>query len=516
MWPISAQELKKEVFLALTLDDSTFHNPFVGCSTDSRSIGPDEIFFAIRGEKHDPHEYISDVLKKPGTLAFVSEEWEGYSHLTFEQKKRVFACKDVLESFRIFAHFFRSRFKGQVIGIGGSNGKTTTKELIYFLLKGKTGAIVTKTEKSQNGFLGIPMTLCQKVHHKKTPVEALVLEIGIDTVDSMDIHVATAKPDIVLLTALGPEHLTGLINWETARNEELKLLHQEARVVWQLEDPFIYEAFHKMGKAGDVVVISSEHFKRRKDEALLEAWKAKGIEKAFIFSADFEKNELSTAVSTTEVSLSDKKERPTKDMGHFGEKESSYLFTLPLIGLHNAQNFMLALATARLLDRSFEEIEKGLEAFTPPQMRSQMITLKKQNLLLNDCYNSSPFSLKAGLHALKRGSFEGKQKFIFLGDMLELGDGSKMWHCQVADEVKELQGVHLYLYGEAMYDCYQALKDCETKYPLEVSWKPLSEEPQSFVTALDDNLQDVVFFVKGSRAMGLERVSQALCEKFAQ
>ena len=479
MWPLSFQEVS--LFLGVKPKEEFESWVFEGVSLDSRTIEERELFFAIPGENFDPHEFVLDVLKKKGTLAFV--EKDNYQGVPFGP--RAFVVKNAQEAFRLFATEFRKRLPFPVIGIGGSNGKTTTKELIYTLLQ-EGGHFVTKTEKSQNGFIGIPMTLCQKSHNDKNKIHALVLEIGIDTVDSMEEHIAVSKPDIVTLTALGPEHLVGLKSWEIARAEELKLISKSRDLaVWQLCDPYIKEEFEAIKPFENDIVITEEN-------------SFNGFNGRTIYIENIAPWQGGVAVT-----LQDE-----------GEREE---YCVPLSGKHNGYNFAISYAIARHLGQSIQNIKAGLLNLKAPEMRTEIFPLKEKNILYNDCYNSSPFSLKAAIENLNFDPIlKNKNKVLFLGDMLELADGSKLWHQKAAQDLMMLNGGLLCFYGEAMYDCYQELNVRDIKKQFKTLWRPRQDDPVLFLSDLETSiLTDTVFLVKGSRGMRLERVSKALSLKYA-
>ena len=189
-----------------------------GYSSDSRHIRPGNIFIALPGTQNNGDEFVPQALQKGAMVAVVTRGYKFPEDVTAAVKNsysdRLVECDDLAAAHRYLAKHFRSRFKGIVIGVGGSAGKTTTKDFIYTLLAEKFR--VCRTARSQNGELGIPKTL-----EKLTSAEQIaVIEIGIDAPGDMARHVAVVQPDIAVLTSIGEEHLQLLQNVENVFREE--------------------------------------------------------------------------------------------------------------------------------------------------------------------------------------------------------------------------------------------------------------------------------------------------------
>lgn len=508
MWPLTGRDL-----VAICDGNCTFEKLdetiVTSACTDSRKIEADSLFVAIKGETIDGHTFVDSALKKGATLALVDRKWTGALKLATNQQRRLILVEDVLSSFRNLAAHMRRRFQFPVVGIGGSNGKTTTKEMLSALLSGN-GYRVTKTAKSENGFLGLAITLCQKQHNIATPPHSLVLEIGIDAKDAMMEHIRIGCPNVTLLTALGPEHLAGLDNWETAVNEEYKLFSNSAsRRIWQTTDAKLCDFLQDV-KAGDIVVARRENlsavsqkYKLPETQTLLE----KGIS-VLIYQ---------TTLATSAHSLVTLSWYPAPNQ-FLSPTWQNGAFDLSVPGEHNVDNFALAVAAALSLGRSQPEIRDGWKQFIPPEMRSRVVTLKNKSVLFDDSYNASPASMQAALQVLHSPDWKGLKKIAILGDMLDLGQESKKWHLELASLLANAPDVHLCLYGTAMYDVYQYLTKKTNVTPTTsnenrlISYRPASEDPTGFLTELSET-KECVFLVKGSRGMGLERMSQALTMK---
>ena len=180
-------------------------------TTHSGEISENGIFVALKGEKRDAHDFVNDVLKKNPKAIIVEKE-------TGIQDPRIHRVPSTQQAHWEIAKIFRNKFKGKVIGIGGSNGKTSTKDFLYFLLSKRFNCI--KTEKSQNGLLGIPKTL-EKL---RDGVDFAVIEIGVDAPGDMKRNVDLVRPDIAVLTSIGEEHLNLLKDLDGVFAEERVLV----------------------------------------------------------------------------------------------------------------------------------------------------------------------------------------------------------------------------------------------------------------------------------------------------
>lgn len=425
-------------------------------------LGERDAFFALESTHHSE----VPAALAAGAVCIVRHDWDGLSGLDAHTRKRCFIAKSPRDAFRRFAVFFRKRFTFPVIAVGGSNGKTTTKDMIAHILATK-GRRATSTPGTNNGWTGIPITLCHPGHTDPAP-DALVLEIGIDEKGAMRDHAAIAQPDIAVITALGPEHLAGLGTLEDAVREELDLFAGSKHRVWLADEPALAKRLH-LADSGDLIV-----------------------------------REAST-VDSTDLRTVAYSWRPTSPVDGAltltwcGETCEA---RVPMPGLHNGRNAALAIATALLHGRALDEVADALSTFTGPDRRCTVRDLPSGCILVDDSYNASPSSIEAALDVLS-GFDSHLERVVILGDMLDLGSEATRLHEGIGRRLAQLRGAHVRLYGEYMPALAPLLTDAAS-----VGLADLAEVPSVLVdlSALDRH----VVLVKGSRGMALERVVDKL------
>lgn len=433
-------------------------------TTDSRSVKPGDLFVAIRGDAFDGHDFIPDAVRS-GAIAILTErDASAAAAITFK-------VPDTLRAIRTLAHAYRKQFNIPLIGVVGAVGKTTTKELISSLLLGRFKSVL-KTEGSQNGFLGIPLTLLQlKAEH-----EVGVIEIGIDEIGAMDQHLALVEPTHLILTRTGPEHLHQLKTVEIAAQEELRAfdygLANSIPLAINLSDPFVKNWY----ESHLTELLKMPH----PSYSLIESDQAS-------VTGHFDAGHQRLSV-------------------RWAPKTSS--FSCPLPGEHHAHNLLAAIVVARLFNLSDEEIALGISRFKTASGRTEIHSLPQGIEVIGDHYNSNPTSLDAALRLLtaKPGS---SQTHAVLGDMLELGDDELRFHREVSAPLRALGVTHIWLYGPRM-------KALESEWKNSISGKNSGklqhfDTHESLVAALLPTLEPGArILVKGSRGMKMEKVLNAV------
>ncbi len=434
-------------------------------TTDSRAVKPGSLFVAIKGDHHDGHDFIDGAIKA-GARAILSERPGTHSNGAF------FHVPSCMTAIRTLAHAYRKEFKIPVIGIVGAVGKTTTKELLASILTGKFKSIL-KTDGSQNGFLGIPLTLLQL----KPETEIAVIEIGIDEIGAMAQHLDLVEPTHVILTRTGPEHLHQLKTLEIAAEEELKAfdyaLQNKIPIAINLSDPFV---------AGWVQNHASE--------------------------LEHHPHSTYSLLSSDHPEFLGQYSKESQDLTliHASHREG---FTCPLPGEHHAHNLLAAIVMSRFFEMNQTQVKTGLSSFKTAFGRTETHLLDRGCKLIGDYYNSNPTSLEAALKLLMDEP-GAKEYHAVLGDMLELGDAEESFHRAIAGTLINRGVSKVWLYGPRMKWLQDELKKqnfSNTRH---------FETHQDLTDALLKDLSpDSRILLKGSRGMKMETVLKGLTQQAA-
>lgn len=421
-------------------------------STDSRTIARGEFFLPLKGNNFNGEEFVGEAIRKGARGAFVTR-LPGHK----SEDKIVIQVKDTTKALQRLARYHRMKFDIPVIGVTGSNGKTATKDMISRLLSAKFN--VLKNEGTKNNHIGVPQTLL-KLDKKH---DICVLEMGANHKGEIRLLADIARPAIVIITNIGPSHLEFL--------KDLKGVFEAKK-----------EIFEFLGRGGLAIVNG--------DDEYLTGLKSRAF-KIIKFGFD-EGNDLKAAVfsansSRMEFSLNDKTH-----------------FTLNLLGLHNIYNALAAIGIARHFKLGVEVIKKGLAGYRPAYMRLNISSIGGITII-NDSYNSNPSSMKCALQAIK--DLSANAKWIVSADMLELGKKENDLHRMVGESVARSGFKGLLTFGTLSRHTYNRALECGMDK--ERIWHCSTRDEVA------DTLRKVIrrgdaILVKGSRAMGMERVVEKL------
>ena len=431
-------------------------------STDSRTVQKDALFVALKGENFDAHDFVVTAQEKGAAALLVDRAL----HLSEIHLPHV-VVPDTLHAFGDIARYSRDDFKGPVVGVTGSVGKTTTKELLAIVLE--TNFSVLKSAANFNNDVGVPQTIFQL----EPTHTAAVLEMGMRGPGQIRRLCEIAAPTIGVITNIGQSHIELLGSQENialAKAELFDMLPSEGGLaVYPATD-----AFAETLKA---------HYKGK--DALTVALDA---------PAD---------VQATEIVLHENGYRFTVNSPWGTTK-----MFLPSPGRFNVQNALLAIAVAGHLGVSIDAIAKALLRWTPPPMRLEPLKTPNGITILSDAYNAAPDSMKGALETLRdTPTGPGCKKIAVLGDMKELGQYADEAHTLIGRALAQIAPDMLILIGELTKKT--AAGALGMGYPLDHLHQ--FETTAEAVSLLPMVVQpgDVVL-VKGSRAMGLERIVEAL------
>ncbi len=416
---------------------------FTGLSIDSRTVRSGEIFLALKGPHFDGHDFLHDALRT-GAGAIVEITPAGAT-----SGKTIIQTESSLAALQSVARYLRNRSGVPAVGITGTNGKTTTKELIASIMGRKFR--VLKTSGNLNNHIGLPLSIANGAGDE----DVMVLEMGSNVKGDIKLLCQIARPDVAVVTNVGPAHLEGFGSLEMVRKTDLEILEYVGAVALNADDPFLMEG--------------------------VEEFKGKIITFGIKSAAD---------VTARDIVLGDKG-------SHFslrlpGGIEGVVRLEIP--GMLNVYNSLAAAAAALLLGANAAEIREGLGLFQGVPMRLEVLEHCGATVI-SDVYNANPASMEEAVKELLR--LKRKRTIAVLGDMLELGRHSGEAHRKLVGLLSETGVDILIAVGPEMISA--ATGFAGTRYLADDSIRAAS------ILAEILGAEDTVL-VKGSRGMRMERV----------
>lgn len=416
-------------------------------TTDSRSVQPGDLFFALRGERFDGNQYAQSALDRGAAFAVVDAPAVAIS-------ERFLLVEDVLQSLQNLATFHRQQFDIPVIAICGSNGKTTTKDLVSAVLDSHYPTHFTKG--NFNNHIGVPLTILAMQHN----IEVAVLEIGANNLGEIEALCQIAQPTHGLITNIGKEHLEGFGGLEGVKQGESEL--------------YRYLAAHK----GMAFI--------NKDEAFLEELAAPVKKKLFYArseSFDWDNPvyeiQMLEAIPLVKAAFRD-------DHGNVVE------LTSQLFGKYNFANIMTAIVLGRYFKVPPHKIKSAIEHYQPLNNRSQLLELESNTFIL-DAYNANPSSMELAITNFQE--MPGSNKIAILGDMLELGEASAEEHSNIA-KLALTQGFQQTIFVGKEFQAAAPMQG-ELHFPDVLALREWFEK---------QDFKQITFLLKGSRGMQLEKL----------
>jgi UDP-N-acetylmuramoyl-tripeptide--D-alanyl-D-alanine ligase len=460
---IEVEDLKKLTRCRILGDSKSGRISFAGASIDSRTCRKSDLFFAVKGQKNDGHEFVKEVFGKGIKGAVVSKKW--FRKLPEKDKKfflkyLLVAVDDTVKSLGELASVHRSKFLLPVLAVGGSNGKTTAKEFIAHVLSKKYN--VLKTKGNYNNEFGVPLTLF-RLNEKH---DIAVIEVGANHFGEIACLCRIAKPQFGIITNIGKEHLEFFGTLRGAAKAECELIDylnaNFGTFFLNKDDKFLTEKVSRtgikhvsFGKSGKPDVKGKLKFFDRFNPV---------------------------------IKISSGNKRFTAKLKPIGSQSFEAALCASAVGFY----FGVALSQIK---KALEEIELG------KSKRNNLI--RTANVwVIDDTYNSNPDSVRIALENLKRFKVMGK-KHIVLADMLELGRVSRKEHTESGKLIKKLGFENLYTYGNEAYNIFKGAKGVKNNYYF--------TEKRTLAEFLDLNLKkDDIILVKGSRAMKMEEIVQSI------
>ena len=425
---------------------------FNGCSTDSRSVGEGELFIALRGDRYDGHEYVGQALGRGAVAAMVE------SRYTDRETKPLLIVDDTRTAMGTLAGYWRGCFQIPLVAVTGSNGKTTVKEMVTSVLSQE--APVLSTRGNLNNDIGVPMTLFSlNGRHRYA-----VIEMGANHPGEIAALTRMARPTVALITQCAPAHLAGFGSIEGVARAKA-------------------EIFEGLDQGGTAIINADD------DYAGLWYEKVQGLRQVS-FSMKPGADVHATAV-TLEPALGGS--QFTLQCGAMHTRVS-----LPLPGIHNIQNALAAAACCFALGIGLDTIRAGLEQVKSIRGRLQLKQGKQGVRICDDTYNANPASLRAALQAV--AACPGRH-WLILGDMGELGDSAEPLHYAAGEEARAAGFEKLFALGPLSARAVAGFGAGALHF----------SSVDSLIDTLNASLAaDICVLVKGSRAMGMERIVQAI------
>lgn len=426
-----------------------YFRKYPAISTDTRNIQPNSLFFALKGERFNGNRFAAQALEKGASYAIVDEPQA-------DGDERYLYVSDVLIALQALARYHRSQLQIPVIGITGTNGKTTTKELIQAVLSQQFHTYATKG--NLNNHIGVPLSVLSI----SPQTEIAIIEMGANHVGEIAFLCEIARPTHGLITNVGRAHLEGFGNFEGVKKAKGELYDflaaQRGTLFLQNDNPTLREM--AADRSGQQLV-------------------------TYGFSPE---NSVSGELISADPLLHIQWTTPDSDGHHAVHTQ--------LTGAYNTENILAAISIARHFGVPPEHINRGISEYTPTNNRSQL-TKTEHNTLICDYYNANASSMAAALENLR--TLHADQKVVVLGDMFEMGDDTHEEHRKVVEAALLVQAVRTLFVGKAFYE-HRQQAGAEFYETTAAAKDALTQQP----------IQNALVLLKASRGMAFEKLVDAL------
>lgn len=421
------------------MDISSIYQIFLNSNkvcTDSRKIKDNDLFFSLKGPNFNGNKFAEIALENGANYAIVDQK-------EYAVNDNYILVNDCLDTLQKLSNYHRKKSKAKIIGLTGSNGKTTSKELILSVLKSEFKTIATTG--NLNNHIGVPLTLLSI----EPETEIAIIEMGANHLKEIELLCNIADPDYGYITNFGKAHLEGFINLEgviKGKSELYAYLMKESRLIFinsndnkQLEITKEYSNKFTFGKTNSNV--------------------------------NYSVNQINPQISISVEDITIKSN---------------------LFGEYNVENLAAAICIGKYFDLSNARIKEGIENYIPNNNRSQIIE-KGSNKIILDAYNANPTSMQLVLSNFN--NISEKNKIVFIGDMYELGENSHKMHQDIVNTIEEMNFNQTYLLGDLFN---------KTKFSSKIKAFANLEDLHNNVKL--EEVSNSTILIKGSRGMQLEKI----------
>ena len=426
-------------------------------SKDTRQIKENDTYVAIKGANFDGNKFWKQALEKGAKAVIVQDIDFSKEDLTKYKNKIIIKTKDVLESLYEIAKYKRSLYDIPVVGVTGSVGKTSTKDVIASVLSKKYKTL--KTEGNNNNNIGLPFTILNLKDH-----EAAVIEMGMNHFNEISLLTKIAKPTISVITNIGTSHIGNLGSRENILKAKLEILE---------------------GMKIPRMIINN-------DNDLLHKWYLENKQYQIVTYGI--NNDSSNMAENIEYNETGSK---------FVLKPDNEKIDVPVGGEAFVYNSLAAISVGKLLNIPLAEIKEGIKKFELSKMRLDIQKTEQGYTIINDCYNANYDSMKSAIEYLK--NIEGKRKIAVLGDMLELGEYSKELHEKVGLEVAKNKIDILITVGKEAENIARVAKNNGIEHVYTFDNNKDATEKLKKIIAVDD-----VALIKASNSMNFKEIVESL------
>ena len=407
-------------------------------SIDSRNIKPNDVFFAIKGLNFDGNKFAVQAIEN-GASHVISDDLE-----ISKISDKIIYVNDSIQTLQELANFHRKFIDTKIIAITGSNGKTTSKELIFSVLKSRYKTIATKG--NLNNHLGVPLTILSM--NKETEIG--IVEMGANHLREIDFLCNIAEPDFGYITNFGNAHLEGFKSLE------------------------------------GVIIGKSELYTYLRDNDKVIFYNSENLKQSSIL------NNYSNSFSFGSNSKSNCILNKLKSKNCISIKYNEESIVSNIYGDYNFENISIAIAIGCYFKIGVEQIKKGVESYLPENNRSQILK-KRNNTIILDAYNANPSSMDLAISSFD--NINTTNKMIIAGDMFELGQESNKYHQQIINYLEKLSNTLTYVVG---------VNFCKTNHSKKIKSFPSTKELINNISKL--NISNYSILIKGSRTMQLEKI----------